>query len=102
MRRVSETLSDDILKRWAHWMHKRQWRIFRYAQLMSLPLQMQLSLAHQQIRKYVRTDEITGCSPYGASTIAGGKGERMPSKTELDGARFQGRHVAGIAARLAG
>ncbi len=48
-----------------------------------------------------RMDEITGGSPYGASTIAGGKGERMPSANELDGARFQGRHVTSIAARLA-
>ncbi len=46
-------------------------------------------------------DEITGGSPYGASTIAGGKGERMPSANELDAARFQGRHVAAIAAKLA-
>lgn len=45
-------------------------------------------------------DEITGCSPYGASTIAGGQGERMPSENELAGARFQGRHVAQIAAKL--
>jgi NAD(P)H dehydrogenase (quinone) len=44
--------------------------------------------------------EITGCSPYGASTIAGGDGSRMPSTHELSGARFQGRHVADIAARL--
>jgi len=44
--------------------------------------------------------EITGCSPYGASTIAGGQGERMPSKNELDGARFQGKHVAEIAGKL--
>ncbi len=49
-----------------------------------------------------RMDEITGCSPYGASTIAGGKGERLPSENELDGARYQGRHVAEIAAKLAG
>jgi NAD(P)H dehydrogenase (quinone) len=49
----------------------------------------------------MRIDEITGCSPYGASTIAGGQGERMPSDNELEGARFQGRHVAGIAAKLA-
>ena len=49
----------------------------------------------------MRMDEITGCSPYGASTIAGGQGERMPSENELDGARFQGRHVAGITAKLA-
>ncbi|MBN9461685.1 MAG: NAD(P)H:quinone oxidoreductase [Burkholderiales bacterium] len=45
-------------------------------------------------------DEIKGCSPYGASTIAGGDGTRQPSQTELAGARFQGRHVAQIAARL--
>lgn len=49
----------------------------------------------------MRIDEITGGSPYGASTIAGGKGERMPSRNELDAARFQGRWVASIAARLA-
>ncbi|MFA5801441.1 MAG: NAD(P)H:quinone oxidoreductase [Thermoleophilia bacterium] len=47
-----------------------------------------------------RIDEITGCSPYGASTIAGGTGERLPSENELEGARFQGRHVAEITARL--
>lgn len=47
-----------------------------------------------------RIDEITGGSPYGASTIAGGEGQRMPSKNELEAARFQGRHVAEIAARL--
>lgn len=45
-------------------------------------------------------DEISGCSPYGASTIVGGKGERMPSEGELAGARYQGKHVAGIASRL--
>jgi NAD(P)H dehydrogenase (quinone) len=50
----------------------------------------------------MRTDEITGGSPYGASTIAGGAGERMPSKNELEAARFQGRHVAEIASRLKG
>jgi len=48
----------------------------------------------------MRIDEITGGSPYGASTIAGGRGERMPSENELAGARFQGKHVASIAARL--
>jgi NAD(P)H dehydrogenase (quinone) len=45
-------------------------------------------------------DEITGGTPYGASTITGGQGQRMPSQNELDGARFQGRHVAQIADRL--
>lgn len=48
----------------------------------------------------MRIDEITGGSPYGASTIAGGKGERLPSKNELDAARFQGKHVASITAKL--
>ena len=45
--------------------------------------------------------EITGGSPYGAGTIAGGKGERQPSENELAIARFQGRHVTQIAAKLA-
>ncbi len=44
--------------------------------------------------------EISGCSPYGASTITGGKGERMPSENELAGARFQGKTVASIAKKL--
>ena len=48
----------------------------------------------------MRIDEITGGSPYGASTIAGGKGERMPSENELAAARWQGRHVAAIASKL--
>ncbi len=48
----------------------------------------------------MRMDEITGGSPYGASTIAGGSGERMPSENELEAARFQGRHVATIASKL--
>jgi NAD(P)H dehydrogenase (quinone) len=47
-----------------------------------------------------RTDEVSGGSPYGASTIAGGKGERMPTENELAAARFQGRHVATITAKL--
>jgi NAD(P)H dehydrogenase (quinone) len=49
----------------------------------------------------MRIDEITGSSPYGASTIAGGKGERMPSENELNAARYQGKHVAQIAVKLA-
>jgi len=48
----------------------------------------------------MRIDEITGGSPYGASTIAGTQGERMPSENELNAARFQGRHVAEIASKL--
>jgi NAD(P)H dehydrogenase (quinone) len=50
----------------------------------------------------MRLDEITGGSPYGATTIAGGKGERQPSENELELARFQGRHIAEITAKLAG
>jgi NAD(P)H dehydrogenase (quinone) len=48
-----------------------------------------------------RIDEITGGSPYGASTIAGGQGERLPTENELAGARYQGKHVATIASKLA-
>ena len=48
----------------------------------------------------MRNDEITGGSPYGASTIAGTQGERMPSENELAAARFQGKYVAEIAAKL--
>jgi len=44
--------------------------------------------------------EITGGTPYGASTIAGGDGSRQPSENELAMARFQGRHVAQIAKKL--
>jgi len=49
----------------------------------------------------MRNDEITGGSPYGASTIAGTKGERSPTTNELEAARFQGQHVATIASKLA-
>jgi NAD(P)H dehydrogenase (quinone) len=45
-------------------------------------------------------NEITGGSPYGASTIAGSDGSRQPSENELAGARFQGRHIAGLATKL--
>ncbi|MBI4744513.1 MAG: NAD(P)H:quinone oxidoreductase [Actinobacteria bacterium] len=48
-----------------------------------------------------RIDEITGGSPYGSSTIAGGSGERMPSENELSAARFQGKYVAMITSKLA-
>ena len=50
----------------------------------------------------MRLDELSGGSPYGASTIAAGDGSRQPSENELELARFQGKHVAEIAARLAG
>jgi NAD(P)H dehydrogenase (quinone) len=48
----------------------------------------------------MRNDEITGGSPYGASTIAGTGGERVPTENELAAARFQGKHVASIAQKL--
>lgn len=47
-----------------------------------------------------KIDEITGGSPYGASTIAGPDGSRQPSANELQIARFQGKHVASVAAKL--
>jgi len=45
-------------------------------------------------------DEITGGSPYGATTIAGGQGQRKPTANELDGARFQGKLIAETANKL--
>ncbi len=48
-----------------------------------------------------KMEEITGGSPYGASTIAAGDGSRVPSENELAAARFQGEHVAKIASKLA-
>lgn len=45
-------------------------------------------------------DEVKGGSPYGATTIADGNGSRQPSATELDGARYQGRRIAEVAAKL--
>ena len=52
-------------------------------------------------REIMNMDEITGGSPYGASTLAGGDGRRQPTENELKIARFQGSHVAGIAKKLA-
>ena len=53
-------------------------------------------------QRLVNMSEITGGTPYGASTLAGGDGSRQPSETELAIARFQGRHVARIARKLKG
>jgi NAD(P)H dehydrogenase (quinone) len=50
----------------------------------------------------MRNDEVVGGSPYGATTIANGDGSRRPSQTELDGARYQGRHIAEVATKLHG
>jgi NAD(P)H dehydrogenase (quinone) len=50
----------------------------------------------------MRMDEITGGSPYGASTIAGGDGSRQPSENDLEGVRFQARHLARIGLKLKG
>lgn len=50
----------------------------------------------------MRNDEVTGGSPYGATTITGGDGSRQPSETELEGARYQGRVIAETAAKLHG
>jgi NAD(P)H dehydrogenase (quinone) len=53
-------------------------------------------------KRQMRMDEITGGSPYGASTIAGGNENRQPSENELAMARYQGSYVAQIAKKLAG
>lgn len=47
-----------------------------------------------------RIDEVTGCSPYGASTLTGSQGERFPSENELAGARYQGKYLALVAKAL--
>ncbi|UOR05292.1 NAD(P)H:quinone oxidoreductase [Hymenobacter aerilatus] len=60
--------------------------------LVGLPYAWQGQMGHH---------EVTGGTPYGASTVAGGQGERQPSENELEGARFQGRHTAQIAKKLA-
>lgn len=60
-----------------------------------------VGLPYSETRQFT-LDEISGGSPYGASTITGGDGSRWPSENELAMARFQGRHVATIAKKLAG
>ena len=50
----------------------------------------------------MKIDEVTGGSPYGATTIAGGDGSRQPTENELVGARYQGRKIAETAAKLHG
>ena len=60
-----------------------------------------VGLPYSETRQFT-LDEISGGSPYGASTIAAGDGSRLPSENELAMARFQGRHVANIAKKLAG
>ncbi len=50
----------------------------------------------------MKLDEVTGGSPYGATTIAAGDGSRQPSENELAGARYQGRRIAETAAKLHG
>lgn len=52
-------------------------------------------------QELVNMDEITGGSPYGASTLAGGDGSRVPSENEIKIARFQGNHVANVAKKIA-
>jgi NAD(P)H dehydrogenase (quinone) len=47
------------------------------------------------------TEEVKGGSPYGASTITNGDGSRQPSEIELEGAKYQGAHIAKLAAKLA-
>lgn len=53
-------------------------------------------------QRLMNTAEMSGGSPYGATTIAGGDGSRMPSENELAIARFQGKHLTEIAKRLKG
>ncbi|MFW6223970.1 MAG: NAD(P)H:quinone oxidoreductase, partial [Spirochaetota bacterium] len=61
-----------------------------------------VGLPYDKFPGQMTMDEITGGSPYGATTLAGEDGSRMPSENELEGARIQGRHVAEIASKIAG
>jgi len=54
------------------------------------------------VQELLNMDEITGGTPYGATTLAGADGSRQPTENELAIARFQGRHVAQIAQKLCG
>ena len=72
-------------------------------------ISMQTFLFHQGMivvgvpyaeQRLLNMNEITGGSPYGASTLAGPRGERQPSENELAIARYQGKHIAEIASRL--
>ena len=74
-------------------------------------ISMQTFLFHQGMvvvgvpyaeQRLLNMDEITGGTPYGASTITNAQGERLPSENELAIARYQGRHATQIAAKLAG
>lgn len=56
--------------------------------------------APYSIRELLTLDELTGGSPYGAGTVAGDRGQRLPSDNELTIARKQGKHVAETAAKL--
>ncbi len=49
----------------------------------------------------MKIDEVLGGAPYGATTVAGGDGSRMPSEIDLAGARYQGKRIAEVAAKLA-
>jgi NAD(P)H dehydrogenase (quinone) len=60
--------------------------------IVGLPYAFQGQMGHE---------EVKGGSPYGATTITGGDGSRQPSAIELEGAKFQGSHVAKLAAKLA-
>jgi NAD(P)H dehydrogenase (quinone) len=73
-------------------------------------ISMQTFLMHQGMvvvgvpyaaQELLNMEEMSGGTPYGASTITGAKGERMPSRNELAIARFQGKHATQIAAKLA-
>jgi NAD(P)H dehydrogenase (quinone) len=73
-------------------------------------ISMQTFLFHQGLavvgvpyaaQELLLMSEMTGGTPYGATTITGAKGERLPSANELAIARFQGRHTTQIAAKVA-
>jgi NAD(P)H dehydrogenase (quinone) len=73
--------------------------------LTSIPVLLHLGMIYvglpYSFARQFGVEEVKGCSPLGASTIVDGDGSRQPSKIELEGAPFQGAHVAKLAAKLA-
>lgn len=55
-----------------------------------------------RMRQFFDISEVSGGTPYGASTIAGSDGSRQPNEKELTIARYQGKHVAALAVKLSG
>lgn len=104
IKRVPETLSDEILKKAGAYDFQNKIKNIPVCNLEDLEkadvIFFGTPTRYGNMCGQMTMAEISGCSPYGASTICGGKGERMPSANELSGAEFQGQYAASIALKL--